>query len=204
MSLQEKAYDLFKKGIAEETFQAGDRVFEVELAKRWKMSRTPIKRALIRLEAEGIIRKLSNSSLVVVEKRLTIEEAHYLEELLLEFYKITLQKLMVCGGKQDVTRIQKYKQLLQSFVKTANLEALLDCAYYIVCLSRNEILMKLMKRICAEFCDREVAGRTRTMLLKHGQIAGYCLEAIEMNNLTTGLKKVHRRQNEISEYLDIK
>ncbi|MBC1456937.1 GntR family transcriptional regulator [Listeria newyorkensis] len=204
MSLQEKAYDLFKKGIAEETFQAGDRIFEVELAKRWKMSRTPIKRALIRLEAEGIIRKLSNSSLVVAEKRLTIEEAHYLEELLLEFYKITLQKLMVCGGEKDITSMQKYKKILQSFMNTTNLEPLLHCAYYIVCLSRNEILMKLMERICAEFCDREVVGRTRTILLKHGQIAGQCLEAIERNDLATGLKKIHCRQNEISEYLEIK
>lgn len=54
-SLADQAYDRFREGLRNGDLRPGQRVLEVELAERLGMSRTPVREAIRRLQAEGLI-----------------------------------------------------------------------------------------------------------------------------------------------------
>jgi DNA-binding GntR family transcriptional regulator len=70
--MKERAYDNLKQLIRAETFEPGAFLSERQLAVRLKMSKTPIKAALERLESEGFIRVSPQQGIVVQD--LTLEE----------------------------------------------------------------------------------------------------------------------------------
>lgn len=70
--MKEKAYDHLKRLILSETFQPGSFLSERQLAVRLKMSKTPIKSALERLESEGFIAVSPQQGIVVQD--LTLDE----------------------------------------------------------------------------------------------------------------------------------
>ena len=64
-SLAERAYDLFLAGLRDGTFQPGQRLLETALADQLGMSRTPVREAIKRLEAEGVVAHQHNRGLCV-------------------------------------------------------------------------------------------------------------------------------------------
>jgi DNA-binding GntR family transcriptional regulator len=66
-SLAEQAYQALREGIATGLFTAGERVTERGLAARLKVSATPVREALRRLEQEGLIERVSARQLRVVD-----------------------------------------------------------------------------------------------------------------------------------------
>ena len=58
-------YDLLRDEILDLTLAPGSPIDEVQLAERFKMSRTPIREALVRLAGEGLIETLPNRSTMV-------------------------------------------------------------------------------------------------------------------------------------------
>src|SRR5690606_26452642 len=58
-------YDLLRDEILDLKLAPGSPVDEVQLAERFKMSRTPIREALVRLAGEGLIETLPNRSTMV-------------------------------------------------------------------------------------------------------------------------------------------
>ncbi|MEM1236379.1 MAG: GntR family transcriptional regulator [Pseudomonadota bacterium] len=80
----ETAYELMHASIREGVFQPGDRLREEEVAERLSLSRTPVREALRRLEADGIVehrprhgavvRKLGHAEVVeLYEMRVVLE-----------------------------------------------------------------------------------------------------------------------------------
>ena len=59
------AYDVLRDEILDLVLQPGSAIDEVQLAERFNMSRTPIREALVRLAAEGLIHTLPNRSTLV-------------------------------------------------------------------------------------------------------------------------------------------
>jgi DNA-binding GntR family transcriptional regulator len=70
--MKDRAYESLKQLILSETFEAGAFLSERQLAIRLKMSKTPIKSALERLESEGFIAVSPQQGIVVQD--LTLEE----------------------------------------------------------------------------------------------------------------------------------
>src|ERR1700742_2672191 len=70
--MKERAYDSLKQLILTETFEPGAFLSERQLAVRLKMSKTPVKAALERLESEGFIAVSPQQGIVVQD--LTLEE----------------------------------------------------------------------------------------------------------------------------------
>jgi len=66
-SLGKSAYDSLKELIASGDLLPGSRVREIELAERLGVSRTPIREALRRLEAEGLLTHAPHAGLVVAK-----------------------------------------------------------------------------------------------------------------------------------------
>lgn len=66
-SLAEKAYEEIRRKIIYAEFLPGDILSENVLSKELDMSRTPIRDALLRLDAEGFIKTLKNRGILVKE-----------------------------------------------------------------------------------------------------------------------------------------
>jgi DNA-binding GntR family transcriptional regulator len=58
-------YDALRQSIVDLTFEPGAPLDEVTLAERFDMSRTPVREALVRLAAEGLVTQLPNRNTIV-------------------------------------------------------------------------------------------------------------------------------------------
>jgi len=63
----ETAYDLILSSLQEGSLRAGDRVREEEIAEQLTLSRTPVREALRRLEADGIVEHRARSGAIIRE-----------------------------------------------------------------------------------------------------------------------------------------
>jgi len=64
-SVVDEAYDHLKKSIVDGFYRPGQRLRALRVAQEFKISRTPVKEALVRLEQEGLIRREQDSGFVV-------------------------------------------------------------------------------------------------------------------------------------------
>lgn len=71
-SLKDKVYLFLKDEIARGNLKPGERIKEKEIAKQFDISRTPIREALLQLEAEGFVKFLPRRGIIVRE--LTVKE----------------------------------------------------------------------------------------------------------------------------------
>jgi DNA-binding GntR family transcriptional regulator len=82
-SISEVVYDKLKAAVLEGVFSKGERLVENEIATKLKVSRTPVRSALLRLESEGILENVGNHGLVVKEYTLSdIKEIYLIREAL--------------------------------------------------------------------------------------------------------------------------
>jgi len=64
-SVVDEAYTSLKKSIVEGVYQPGQRLRALRVAQELKISRTPVKEALVRLEQEGLLRREQGSGFIV-------------------------------------------------------------------------------------------------------------------------------------------
>lgn len=67
ISIRERAYLHLKNLILEGELKAGDRLVERELAEKLKISRTPIREALFRLESQGFVKTVPRKGVIVAD-----------------------------------------------------------------------------------------------------------------------------------------
>lgn len=116
--LQDIAYEKIKQRILEETFEPGSVLSERELINLLNMSKTPIKSALVRLEAEGFVEISSKRGVFILD--LTIDQ-------IIDIYNLrTALETFICEqitGKLTSKEIEEIKINLE---KTKNAVDLLD------------------------------------------------------------------------------
>jgi DNA-binding GntR family transcriptional regulator len=79
----EAAYRYIRKAIQDGQLKPGERLREIELAKQIGLSRTPIREALSRLEAEGLVAHDPTRGVVVAELDYSmVTELYYMREVL--------------------------------------------------------------------------------------------------------------------------
>src|SRR5436190_4919025 len=61
----QKVYDALKRDILEMTMAPGEALDETRLSRRFAMSRTPVREALVRLAAENLVTTLPNRNTIV-------------------------------------------------------------------------------------------------------------------------------------------
>lgn len=79
-SLADRAYARLRREIAAGLLRPGERIREKPLSVRWQVSRTPIREALLRLEAEGIV--VCNSRRSYNVRILTVDDVREIYETL--------------------------------------------------------------------------------------------------------------------------
>ena len=80
-------YDLLRDEILDLVLPPGSPIDEVQLAERFKMSRTPIREALVRLAGEGLIDTLPNRSTMVAN--IDFLNMHTFFDALVLMYRVT-------------------------------------------------------------------------------------------------------------------
>lgn len=66
-SLAQRAYEAIRQAIRSRRFRSGDRLVESELAQMLGLSRTPIREALLRLQAQGLAEQHAHRGFSVIE-----------------------------------------------------------------------------------------------------------------------------------------
>lgn len=90
-------YDALKQGIVELTLEPGAPLDEVTLAERFDMSRTPVREALVRLAAEGLVTQLPNRNTIV--SPIDFGQLPVYFEALTLMYRVTTR--LAAGGRTE-------------------------------------------------------------------------------------------------------
>lgn len=113
MPMREHVYRHLKGLILEGKYKAGDRLIERELAKEMNISRTPIREALFRLEAQGFVKTVPRKGVVVetISRERIIEIfdiLSVLEGLASEMAARKVNEEMVEKCQQNIESIQRF------------------------------------------------------------------------------------------------
>lgn len=144
-TLRDKAYQLLKKYIITGEFEAGKVYTTTQLVKLLKMSRTPIREAIIKLSNEGLINELPNNGFLVPE--FSIKMLCELSDVNRCIESFAVSEIIKNNIQYDI-------EILKSFIKEQR-EALcgdeiwrfykLNCKFHqeIIRLTNNEILYNI-------------------------------------------------------------
>jgi DNA-binding GntR family transcriptional regulator len=106
--IRELIYEHIRQAIFNGDLKAGDRLVEKELAETMKVSRTPIREALRKLEAEGLIKHVPRKGVVV---------KGFSREDIIEIYSIrqALEALAITYTVKNITQeeIKKLRELIE-------------------------------------------------------------------------------------------
>lgn len=91
-TLEQQAYDSIKQRIIAGTYKPGSHITEAILIEDLKMSRTPIRRALGKLESEGLLTHHSHHGSVVKNIRVSMIELLNMIEVQKIFVTVSIQK----------------------------------------------------------------------------------------------------------------
>jgi DNA-binding GntR family transcriptional regulator len=97
-------YDLLRDEILDLVLPPGSPVDEVQLAERFKMSRTPIREALVRLAGEGLIETLPNRSTMV--SNIDFLNLHTFFDALVLMYRVTTRLAAQNHRREDLPTIR--------------------------------------------------------------------------------------------------
>ena len=97
-------YDLLRDEILELTLPPGSPIDEVQLAERFAMSRTPIREALVRLAAEGLVDTLPNRSTMV--SNIDFLNLHTFFDALTLMYRVTARLAAQYHRAEDIVIIK--------------------------------------------------------------------------------------------------
>lgn len=105
LSLADQAYDRFRDALREGGLTPGQRVLETEIAERFGMSRTPVREAIRRLQAEGLVAQLPGRGLCVAQyDHAEVDELYVMREAL----EGTAARLAAQNaGRPDITLLQR-------------------------------------------------------------------------------------------------
>lgn len=149
MSLQEDIYDRLKKSIIYGELSPGEKLSEVALAGKMKVSRTPIREAFRQLQMEGYITVESNKGAYV--SKLPPEEIEEIYDIisLLEGYAAELTAQRVNDSElRELRELQE--QLVVSASQKKNREYIeknTEFHHLIACLSGSKNLVKIINEL---------------------------------------------------------
>ena len=101
-------YDLLRDEILDLKLAPGSPIDEVQLAERFKMSRTPIREALVRLAGEGLIETLPNRSTMV--SNIDFLNLHTFFDALVLMYRVTTRLAAQNHRAEDIPLIRGFHE----------------------------------------------------------------------------------------------
>jgi DNA-binding GntR family transcriptional regulator len=118
-TMSEFIYEHLKKSILSNELTANQRINEVNLSKYFKVSRTPVREAILRLEAKGFVKIDSH-------RRVLVKEVSYKE--LIEIFQVlgALDRLAITLAVDNLKskQIDKLERLSQKMEKSCKIETI--------------------------------------------------------------------------------
>ncbi len=97
-------YDILRDEILDLALPPGSPIDEVQIAERLKMSRTPIREALVRLASDGLVSTLPNRSTVV--SQIDFLNLHHFFDAITLMYRVTTRKAAQFHTPADLAEIR--------------------------------------------------------------------------------------------------
>jgi DNA-binding GntR family transcriptional regulator len=145
-------YETLREEILNLTLQPGEPIDEIGLADRLSMSRTPIREALVRLAAEGLVTLLPNRSTVV--SQIDFPNLHHYFDALTLMYRTTTRLAAQFHDATDLQRIRKQQDAFSRTVLSGNTEGMIqlnrDFHVTIAEAGRNPYYLQLFARLLDE------------------------------------------------------
>lgn len=195
MTAKHRAYESIKQGILSFVYKPGDFLTEAELARQIGLSRTPVREALLLLQAEGLVRLVPQKGAVVPP--MAVRDVEEVLELRLLVEVFAAGKAL--GGRQDA--LPRLRQLLRD--QEIQLQTGFDPARFIsvdrefhrvfVAAAGNRRLLKLYEDLRDQQMRLGIqavlssAGRAREVVEEHRRIVR-CLEEGEEAGLKAAVE----------------
>jgi len=170
LTLSEKIYNIIVESILKKELKPGERLTELELAKKYGISRTPIREAFRKLQSEGFINVIPRKGAVVAE---------ITEERVVEFYEVK-GILEAYAGKlalkyitdKDIEELEKINNELEKIALSNSKE---DLKKFIsihnlfhekfVKISKNHVLIETLKNLVEKYSKFRIMVAYSTMLI---------------------------------------
>ena len=128
LSQGEAAYLQLRDAIRDGTFGPGDRLREVEVAERLKLSRTPIREALRRLESDGIVEHKPRIGAII--RTLSRTEVVELYEMRLVLERTAAEMAAKHASPAEIDALESLNEDIGRAGKDANLAASLNQSFH--------------------------------------------------------------------------
>jgi DNA-binding GntR family transcriptional regulator len=152
-SVPDEVYDSLKKSIVDGLYRPGQRLRALRLAQELKISRTPVKEALVRLEQEGLLRREQGAGFVV--RGLSVSEILNLyrvrEVLELEAAREAYPNLTSAALDAMREALDYADQLLEQKLYADFLRANRKFHDLITAQSRNSVLQEVLANLGSRF-----------------------------------------------------
>jgi DNA-binding GntR family transcriptional regulator len=112
----ERAYELIRTAIVEGRYRPGQRIVEQRVGEEFDLSRTPVREALHRLEAEGLVISERNRGAVV--RPVTEEDIHDLYELRARLESLAAERAAKHATPQDLVELDEAIALFDASIPT--------------------------------------------------------------------------------------
>ena len=145
-------YEKLRNEIVELTLAPGSPIDELQLAERFSLSRTPIREALVRLAAEGLITALPNRATIVSNIDF-LNLPHFFDALTL-MYRVTTRLAAANHRDDDLARIRAAQAAFAGAVAARDALAMIaanrDFHLEIARAGRNPYYMELFRQLLDE------------------------------------------------------
>lgn len=146
------AYDVLRDEILDLVLQPGSAIDEVQLSERFNMSRTPIREALVRLAAEGLIHTLPNRSTLVAPIDFLNMHAYF--DALVLMYRVTTKLAAQHHDASDLIFIKGKQQQFAEAVQAQDALAMIatNAEFHLAIAEagKNSYFLSLFKRLLDE------------------------------------------------------
>lgn len=112
---------MLRRDIASGIFRPGERILEKALSERWQISRTPIREALLKLEAEGVV--VCNSRRSYNVRILTVQDVREIYETLGFLEGAVAAAVASTLTREDILELERINQMMESSASDADLQA---------------------------------------------------------------------------------
>ncbi len=145
-------YDALKHDILEMTIPPGEPLDETRLSRRFNMSRTPVREALVRLAAEGLVTTLPNRNTIAAALDFSIMPVYF--DALTLMYRVTTRLAATRRTEADLVEIRSLQQAFARSVAAADALSMIainrDFHLAIAEAGRNRYYTDLFRRLLDE------------------------------------------------------
>ena len=145
-------YDALKRDIVEMAITPGEPLDEVRLSERFAMSRTPVREALVRLAAEGLVATLPNRNTVVTSLDLA-NLPEYFDALTL-IYRVTARLAAIRRTDADLEGLRAHQAAFAAAVAGSDVPGMIatnrDFHLAVARAGRNKYYSELSSRLLDE------------------------------------------------------